>query len=412
MKLLLLPLFLAACLQVEHTSEDLSDKSATHVLHIAEHSVFPVAQHKDEKYKHSAHISELKLKPRTSFGHPVEHQAGTPLKDRAPLEIAEIVFAFESPNEKKSYACTLKDKKLRRAIHFSSSDCNKTQATAVYGQYLLSSVDGNDKLELAVKIEIGRDGKPSQLHVKDFTNGDGGEESVDLTWDTQHKAWSGGDYTLGYPNLAESIAKMIGNKKLPSLTQGQDRSKFSAKEAKAVLSAKQYEALLPMSELTSATMLNDYFNDNCLEDGYAGSSGFTTNGQYSYLEFSKAGLCGNKALRLYGLNTHAVVQYLKASCNASCPFVVNKNSNKIEFLLFTKHELLLNCDDFNSGVAFYVNSGESNKLYMVDSLGDDRALWYNCHDSGSYGRLGDAAIPKARSAQSSAGDSKIRSRDK
>ena len=402
MKLLLLPLFLAACLPVEHTSQDLKQEAPGGILLVVDEKVNSFGK------KYEAYTSELKFKERESFEKPVKLKVGVQLKDKAPLKISAIKFSYATDDS--VHNCELINKELMMSnnISFSSSDCNKTQATAVYGQYLLSSVDGNTKLELAVKIEIGRDGKPSRLHVKDFTNGD--DESITLIWNNDKKGWSGEDYTLGYPNSAESIAKMIGNKKLPSLTQGQGHARFFAEEAKAVLSAKQYEALLPEpgdvnTGLASACEGNSDFESH-INSEFKG---------YSYLEFRKDGVCDDKSgsgkvLRLYGFNTQAVANYLtgSTSCNVTCPFSTGRHGSKEEFrILFNKDYIYALCEDFKHGLAFYV---DKNKLHIVDSQGDDKALWYNCYDS-SYGRLGDAATTKTRSAQSSAGDSKIRSRE-
>lgn len=371
MKQLLLPLFLAACLQVDPSSQGLDSLTTGEVLFIAEERVKSTGAH-DDKTTYPAHISELKLKERESFGESVELIAGTPLKDKASLKINTIRFSYATDDS--MHDCMLtKEKvgeiKLMRMIRFTSSEhCSNTQATAVYGQYLLTNLDGN-KLELAVKIEIGKKGLPSKLHVKDLTNG-GKEDSIALTWDNSNKIWRGEDYALGYPSTAGEVAKQIKKDNgLSRLTYGESSSQFSADSPKAVLSAKQYEALLPMDNLTNAITLNEYFTKRCISNN---SDSFTKNQNYSYLEFSMGDLCSGNTLRVYGLNTHDVVKYLK-TCNAACLFTAYEKG--LTVLKFEEHAIDVDCKDAEHGVAFYV---ESEKLYLVDSMGDDKALWYDC----------------------------------
>ena len=135
---LLLPLTLAACLQVDPASQEASENINIHFLKIADKQVVvrTRAAHGNNMpvFADQVAITSMEFAERKhTFGSSVKLEKDKPLKDKTPLVFSKIVFGFHTVNE--IYNCVLGGKndseiELLRMMPFSLNQCENQQPTA------------------------------------------------------------------------------------------------------------------------------------------------------------------------------------------------------------------------------------------------------------------------------------------
>ena len=287
----------------------------------------------------------------------------------------------------------------------------------MYSKYLFTG--GGIEVDTAVKIEIGKDGKPKYLHVKDLRPSEANStvDKIVLALFVAHSRGippirtfggykgnsttaQGGEYIVKYPESVREIAKLIEKGKMPTLFfNPKDSGRPFTGKATEKLTHKGWEKLTQNSagsteeELTSE--LERYFNEKCrtraglelllLAHGFGpvpteflyGRKYFLSE-IYSYDDKERG--CKHS---LYGLRAPAVVRYLQ-ECAASCiiynkrtTYSKNGKKNSSFVVMFFNVPITFSCEE--KQIAFYV---ANNRIHMADT---DGTLWYDCY-SGKSGR--------------------------
>ena len=380
---LLLPLATAACLPVDDpTSQDASNTGSAY-LQIAKRAPHDKVFIGDAELP--ANVTETIFSGRTDkFGNPVQLQANTPLKDKDSLKFSRVKFDFEYEQQK--YLCTLSPYKkdppvpLLQKMPFSLDDCVETAHQ--YGQYLLTGKN-DARMSVAIKIEMGQDGTPSKLHVRDlaFEQQSAGVEIVELSWKGKALGVFGkngyegsvGDnkYLVKYPKEAKKIADKIKKGEMPALEFHLGGDTYKSKEDSIHSLTAAYYELLTLTKLSDE--LKTYFKEKCKDNAGLGettpsdaSPGTEINGRtYSghHYTFGQDDGCQHT---LYGLTNPSVIAYLQ-QCQASCSSDAEKGDESPLLIdIPGDKDITLACDSESKQVAFYL---DKDKLH-VDSEGD------------------------------------------
>lgn len=179
--LLLISLTLAACMQVDPTSQDASGDTSYLHLNIAKEKVFL-----DDKNKTHAGITDMELKERESFDSQVNLKKDMLFYDKSPLTFTEIKFDFSTTD--KGYNCTLgKDSseiKLLSKIPFdfrSNCEVDKTRTN------LIEALERFRQQLSDPLAEVFKDAEVGFIYEEKIASASMSDKVEDVTWDGDKK---------------------------------------------------------------------------------------------------------------------------------------------------------------------------------------------------------------------------------